>query len=55
MTIRINYIYYDQALNTAAHWVTRSKDFSSEADARLFIGKIYNNVSVRDVRMEKRL
>ena len=52
MKFRVHYTYFDQTINKAAKWVQREKDFDTREEARFFVSKISDNVSVRNVNIQ---
>ena len=52
MKYRVHYTYFDQAVNKAAKWEQREKDFETKEEARNFVKKIDWSVSVRNINIQ---
>jgi hypothetical protein len=52
MKYRVNYTYFNQAVNEKAKWEQREKDFDTKEDAWKFVNKIDWNVAVRNVNIQ---
>lgn len=52
MKYRVHYTYFDQTPNGKAKWDQREKDFATKDEARFFVSKIADNVSVRNINIQ---
>jgi len=52
MKYRVNYTYFNQAVNEKAKWEQREKDFDKREDAILFADKIAQLVSARNINIQ---
>jgi hypothetical protein len=52
MKYRVNYLLFDQSKSQVGFWIRVTKEFENLTEARTFIRRIYNNVVVKDVRID---
>lgn len=52
MKYKVNYLLFDQSKSQVGFWIRVTKEFENLIEAKTFIRRIYNNVVVKDVRID---